>query len=399
MQEQPGYEYYRLVSSARPLPPPPDGGRAPALRARELEPFAPGRAAVSVAELLRNVEAANGSALDAHPRVLFEVHGGGSVPQIALALRRMRAAPAFARRGCDAVLFASVREPTQFLLSNLHDSFRHSFYRARFLEVAAPDAEYHHAGWHGKVARLSDELVDAQSKTLLKYAGLPRLHVRHDAPLSRAAVESAEQLLHELSIVGITHRGDELIVQLIRRLGLQRVRFAIVGSNADRVRRLQCAHPEWRPDEQRALGLAANRSTADHRLYDAALRLASARIAALPGGRAHLDCQVAALARANAANRRRGDASCVALLATRGGRPGVKLRPSQLRALPARGTWPLAPGRAAPLHPRHGASASGRRRALLAGARAPNTRWRARASASDGRIPIGRGAASWADAD
>lgn len=324
------------------MQPSPSATSSRPLRPRELQPIVAGQPSVSINDLVVNIETANASALDLHPRAIFEMHGSGSIGQTVAAILRMRAAPAFVRRGCDAFAFVSVREPLQFLLSNLHDSFRHSFYRHRFVQHTRPETEYFQPSWHGRLSDVAAEVADAQLKTLLKYTG--RRAAQHNGVPGGAALERALALLEQIDIIGITHRGDELFSQLVSRLGLQKVQFEIVGSNSARVRKAHEAFPSWKTEERRLFGQAANRSALDHRLYTHALRLSEARLQRLPGGRAHLECQARELTRINAARRERAGESHA--VPKRG--PKVRQPELGLQRLPhagsGRGAW--APGAA-----------------------------------------------------
>lgn len=328
LQGQPGYEYFKLATP-RLVQPSPSATSSRPLRPRELQPIVAGQPSVSINDLVVNVETANASALDLHPRAIFEMHGSGSIGQTVAAILKMRAAPAFVRRGCDAFAFVSVREPLQFLLSNLHDSFQHSFYRHRFVQHTRPETEYFQPSWHGRLSDVAAEVADAQLKTLLKYTG--RRAAQHDGVPGGAALERALALLEQIDIIGITHRGDELFSQLVSRLGLQKVQFEIVGSNSARVRKAHEAFPSWKTEERRLFGQAANRSALDQRLYTHALRLSEARLQRLPGGRAHLECQARELTRINAARRERAGASHTVP------KRGPKVRQPELRRLPSIG--------------------------------------------------------------
>jgi len=343
LKDQPGYENGMLndggfpragipraptADAPRPLLP---NEERPVLDARPGHPRQAGElGSVAWANLVVNVET-TASVFDAHPRMIFEVHGSQysqALPRIVEGIARMRAAPEFKWRGCDAFVFMSVREPMQFLLSNLHDSFRHSFYRGHFIDHTKPETEYYQAGWHDtKLSRVAAEISDSQTKTLAKYV-TNQYRARAELPPPESAVKQALDALDRVDIVGITHRGDHLFAQLIARLGLQKVAFSIVGSNSVRVHAAHCANPGWRAAEQRLFAAAANASALDQRLYAHAVRLAAAQAGKLPGGSAHLDCQAASLARTNAPRRPQMATTCEP---ARRRRIGPKYRASQQR--------------------------------------------------------------------
>jgi hypothetical protein len=310
LKGQPGYEYYAMAAGPL-LPTLQVDAQPPTAGAREPIVAAQGR--VQLSEFLLNIES-SASVLREHPRVLFEVHGDGSLTSVNAAIARMRAAPAFRAAGCDAFSFVSVREPTQFLVSNLHDSFRHSFYRREFVQRTRPETEYFQPDWHARLADIAAEVPDSQIKTFMRYMQPLRAPASSSAPLRREAVEAALSALEGVDIIGITNRGDELFAQLAVRLGLRKALFEIVGSNSDRVRKAHCAHPTWRADEARLFSAAGNASAIDHELYARGLQLANARIAALPGGRAHLACQHKWLRELNVGNRPLRPSSCPAAL-------------------------------------------------------------------------------------
>lgn len=281
LQKQKGYEYRKVITSA-----------GLGLRGGDFWM----RSTVPWASVLRELVSTNTNFRHHHPRIILELHGGGNLPSILKDVRKLRNSSAFRAAGCKAVVFTSARHPYRYLLSHLHDSFRHSFYRRTFLRYAAPETEYFQPNWHGKLSQFAGELKDLQVKAFARYFNVKKWDAGK-APTLRQ-LESIHAALEAMDIVGITEQADELYVHLINALGLQGWEYDIVGASGKRVTKLLAKHPEWE-DENVVIAKVANESSGDASLYAHALQLAEHHARALPGGKQMLECEKSLLREVN----------------------------------------------------------------------------------------------------
>jgi hypothetical protein len=254
---------------------------------------------VELAQLVRTISASNGTYFEKHPRTIFEMHMGGSLHTLRAGLERIRASAACRACGCDAFAFVSAREPLEYLLSSLHDGFRHvGFFRRRFVGLVRPESEYIDESWHCRVGEIAPQLADAQTKVFLHYVQ-PKYRFTFDERPPQHVADEAIAALAAMDVVGVTHETNRLYAQLIRRLGLQKRTFTIIGTNARPIGRLHCEHPDWREEETRAFNRTALASDLDQRLYATARRVAAARARAYPGGERQLACEAEGLRKLN----------------------------------------------------------------------------------------------------
>ncbi|KAJ1617630.1 hypothetical protein T492DRAFT_1098363 [Pavlovales sp. CCMP2436] len=256
----------------------------------------------------------NGSFVDERPRLVLEVHGGFSnSTRLAKQLRAVAAAEPLASRDCVATSFALVREPAKFVTSNLHDSFKHSWFKHEFKQLAAlhpplPDgtgalfgrakrlplaaADYRNGALHARLGEWLPRLRDSQLRQVHVYAeGSPALS-RSVVPIGAAAEVAVHRFLRALDIVGVTERGSESLLLLMRRAGLPNFRYHIAGANEQVKSFIRLQRPEWIAPEREQLALLLNASQLDVRMHREALANLDAMIVR-EGGR--FGCQLRTL--------------------------------------------------------------------------------------------------------
>jgi hypothetical protein len=176
----------------------------------------------------------NASFIRAHPRLVLEVHGDyNNATHMAAELRNVGETSEHMRAmGCVTTSFGFFRDPTKFLASNLHDSFRHSWFKPRYAVLAnryppsvqaaramplLRPADYRNPTLHAVLSDWLPQLADSQLKQVHAYAGGKRIFISPAVSVGTLHVTHVQRLVDALDVVGITERGTESILLLMER--------------------------------------------------------------------------------------------------------------------------------------------------------------------------------------
>jgi hypothetical protein len=227
----------------------------------------------------------NASFIRAHPRLVFEVHGGyHNATHMAADLRNVGETSEHMRAmGCVTTSFGFFRDPTKFLASNLHDSFRHSWFKPRYAVLAnryppnaqaasamssLQPADYRNPTLHAVLSDWLPQLVDSQLKQVHAYAGGAMMDLLSpDASVSKAHVAHVQRLVDAWDVVGITERGTESILLLMERAGLSNYQYHIAGANEAVKAYVRNKQPDWPAVEKPLIARIIANSSHDQWLH------------------------------------------------------------------------------------------------------------------------------------
>lgn len=254
----------------------------------------------------------NRSFVEERPRLILEVHGGfTNSTRLALQLRAAADSPPMRALGCVTTSFALVRSPLKFLVSNLQDSFKHSWFKREYAALASstgprpaeqpraqprpapgkplPLADYRNGALHEALPRWLPRLVDAQTRQVYAYAeGRPTL-ANSAAPIRPQHVAAVRRFLAALDVLGVTERGSESMLLLMRRAGLPNYRYHIAGANDAIKTFVRKQRPGWPAQEAPLVAAVVNGSAHDRAME----QLAAARLdRAVAAGGAQLACEL-----------------------------------------------------------------------------------------------------------
>lgn len=248
----------------------------------------------------------NHSFVAANPRLVLEVHGGmPNSTRLAEQLSAAASLPPLASLGCRTTSFALIRDPLKFVSSNLHDSFKHSWFKREYAQLAQPlapaadpavpkgkqirAADYRNERLHAQLPRWLPRLVDSQVRQVHVYAAGSLELSSSKAPIQHSHVAAVRAFLRTLDVVGVTERAADSLVWIIEATGFQNTLYHVAGAN-DIVKNFIRNHrPHWAVEEKPVLGAVANQSGRDQLIHADAMRMLDRAVAA---GGAAFRCRV-----------------------------------------------------------------------------------------------------------